>query len=109
MRRSLGIAVLLVAWAAPSVSRAAEDKSATPALAGESSRIKPAAERQLGAQSRPTIKKKEEKKAEQTREVRVSLQIPEALRPLLAKKIDQRIARNLEVTHQLRLEAHGLL
>ena len=48
MRRSLGIAVLLAAWAAPCVTRAAEDRSATPALAGESSRIKPAAERQLG-------------------------------------------------------------
>jgi len=109
MRRAVPLALLLGAWAAPGVGRAAQDPTATPALAGESSRIKPAAERQLGAQARPTIKKKEEKKAQQNREIRVSLQIPEALRPLLAKKIDQRIARNLEVTRKLRVEAHGLL
>ena len=109
MRRVLGAAALLVATVAPSVTRAAEDKSATPALAGESSKIKPAAERQLGEQARPTIKRKEQAKAETSRDIRVSLQIPEALRPLLAKKIDQRIAKNVERTKALRTEAHDLL
>ena len=109
MRRSFGLVVLIGALSASAVGSAAQDPSATPALAGESSRIKPAAERQLGAQSRPTIKKKEEKKAQQSREIRVSLQIPEALRPMLAKKIDQRIQRNLAATAKLRIEAHDLL
>jgi tetratricopeptide (TPR) repeat protein len=101
--------VFLLALGVPTELWAAQDQSATPALAGESSKIKPAAERQLGAQARPTIKHKEQAKAENRREVRVSLQIPEALRPLLAKKIDQRIQRNIEATKALRSEAHGLL
>jgi cellulose synthase operon protein C len=109
MRRALGVATLVGALAAPSVLCAAQDPNATPALAGESSIIKPAAERQLGAQTRPTLKHKEEAKAESRREIRVSLQIPEALRPLLAKKIDERIQRNIEATKALRVEAHGLL
>ncbi|HEY3494245.1 MAG TPA: hypothetical protein VGK73_06150 [Polyangiaceae bacterium] len=86
----------------------AEEKS-TRSLTAGSSTIKAAAERQLGEQRRPTIKKKAEAKAENARAVRVSLQIPEALRPVLARKIDRRIARNLEQTKALRAEAHGLL
>jgi TolA-binding protein len=103
------VLALCAALAVPGVGWAAQDPGATPALAGESSKIKPAAERQLGAQARPTLKRKEEAKTETRREVRVSLQIPEALRPLLAKKIDERIQRNIETTKALRVEAHGLL
>jgi TolA-binding protein len=106
---TLGASFFVVALVTPGVLQAAQDHVATPALAGESSKIKPAAERQLGAQARPTLKKKQEAKAETKREIRVSLQIPEALRPMLAKKIDQRIARNVERTRALRTEAHTLL
>ncbi len=109
MRRALGFSAFVVACSLAGLASAAEDKSITPSLAGESSKIKPAAERQLGAQSRPTIKRKEEKKAQQKREIRVSLQIPAALRPLLARKIDQRIAKNIERSVALRTEAHTLL
>jgi tetratricopeptide (TPR) repeat protein len=88
---------------------AAEEPGSVPALARESSSIKPAAERQLGAQSRPTIKKRTEAKADTKRAIRVSLQIPEALRATLAKRIDRRIARNVAASKKLRREAHGLL
>ena len=47
--------------------------------------------------------------ARSQRGYRVSLQIPEALRALLAKKIDQRILRNTAKEKQLRVEAMGLL
>lgn len=91
------------------VQAAEAEKATTRSLAGGSSGIKAAAERKLGPQKRPTIKKKAEAKAQDSRAVRVSLQIPEALRPLLAAKIDKRIGRNLAQTKKLRVEAHGLL
>src|SRR5688572_18072241 len=90
-------------------AHAAEEPGAVPALARESSSIKPAAERQLGAQARPTIKKRAEAKADTNRAIRVSLQIPEALRATLAKRIDRRIARNVAASKKLRHEAHALL
>jgi len=80
-----------------------------PTMAGESAHIKPAGERLIGAQERPTIKKKAADQADAKRGYRVSLQIPEALRAILAKKIDRRIARNLVAEKKLRIEAMGLL
>jgi tetratricopeptide (TPR) repeat protein len=81
----------------------------TPAAVRESARIKPAPERQLGRVERPTIKKQAEKKAQASRGARVSLQIPERLRALLARKIDRRIERNIADSKALRVEAMGLL
>src|SRR5450432_4840012 len=75
-------------------ARAAESGE-PPTMAGESAHIKPAGERAIGAQERPTIKKKAAEEAGAKRGYRVSLQIPEALRATLARKIDQRISRNL--------------
>src|SRR6478735_10200327 len=92
----------------PSLARAAEG-AAVPAAASESAHIKPAAERSLGGAERPTIKKKAEQKAQTTRGVRVSLQIPERLRQALAKKIDKRIERNIAESKELRGEAMKLL
>src|SRR6186713_385070 len=80
-----------------------------PTMAGESAHIKPAGERAIGTQERPTIKKKAAEQASQQRGYRVSLQIPEALRKTLAKKIDRRIQRNLSQEKKLRVEAMGLL
>jgi len=78
-------------------------------MAGESAHIKPAGERAIGTQERPTIKKKAAEQAREQRGYRVSLQIPEALRKTLAKKIDRRIQRNLIQEKKLRGEAMGLL
>ncbi|MEI9935866.1 MAG: tetratricopeptide repeat protein [Pseudomonadota bacterium] len=80
-----------------------------PTMAGESAHIKPAGERAIGTQERPTIKKKAAEQASQQRGYRVSLQIPLALRQTLAKKIDRRIQRNLIQEKKLRFEAMGLL
>ena len=80
-----------------------------PSMAGESAHIKPAGERALGTQERPTIKKKAAEQAREQRGYRVSLQIPEALRKTLAQKIDRRIQRNLIQEKKLRVEAMGLL
>ena len=80
-----------------------------PTMAGESAHIKPAGERAIGTRERPTIKKKAAEQADAKRGYRVSLQIPEALRATLARKIDQRIARNLVAEKKLRVEAMGLL
>ncbi|HKO50150.1 MAG TPA: tetratricopeptide repeat protein [Polyangiaceae bacterium] len=78
-------------------------------MAGESAHIEPAGERAIGTQERPTIKKKAAEQAREQRGYRVSLQIPEALRKILAKKIDRRIQRNLLQEKKLRVEAMGLL
>jgi cellulose synthase operon protein C len=80
-----------------------------PTMAGESAHIKPAGERAIGTQERPTIKKKAAEQAREQRGYRVSLQIPLALRQILAKKIDRRIQRNLIKEKKLRGEAMGLL
>src|SRR3954468_9994583 len=82
---------------------------AAPTMAGESAHIKPAGERAIGTKERPTIKKKAADQAKNQRGYRVSLQIPEALRAILAKKIDRRIQRNLVQEKKLRGEAMGLL
>jgi len=100
---------VFVAVLAPATLFAAEQKTDTPSMAGEGSRIKPAAERQLGTKTRPTIKKKAQAKADESRDIRVSLQIPAALRAALARKIDKRIGRNVEQMRALRGEAHELL
>jgi TolA-binding protein len=76
---------------------------------GESSAIKPRAERQIGKRERPTIKKRAETQKKAARERQVSLQIPERLRARLADKIDRRISRNLAEGKRLRREAHALL
>ncbi|MEO8905284.1 MAG: tetratricopeptide repeat protein [Polyangiaceae bacterium] len=85
------------------------ENPAAPTMASESAHIKPAGERVIGAKDRPTIKKKAADQASAQRGYRVSLQIPEALRATLARKIDQRIARNLVQEKKLRVEAMGLL
>ena len=109
MRSPVFAPVLFFALVAPARLLAAEAKPETPAMAREGSRIKPAAERQLGPKNRPTIKKKAELRADDRRNVRVSLQIPSALRSLLARKIDKRIGRNVAQMRALRSEAHALL
>lgn len=78
-------------------------------MASESAHIKPAGERAIGTQERPTIKKKAAEQARQQRGYRISLQIPEALQKTLAQKIDRRIARNLIQEKKLRVEAMALL
>lgn len=107
MRTRLFVGFALVALSA-SLPLAAQEK-APRSLASGSSKIQAAAERKLGERQRPTIKKKAQAKAASDRAVRVSLQIPEALRPRLARQIDRRIARNLDQARTLRREAHGLL
>ena len=97
---------LLLAFAAPSGFAATSE---APTMAGESAHIKPAGERAIGTSERPTIKKKAAEQARSERGYRVSLQIPEALRAALARKIDARIARNLVQEKKLRVEAMGLL
>ncbi|MEP7048855.1 MAG: tetratricopeptide repeat protein [Pseudomonadota bacterium] len=107
--RALFASVVGVGFAVLSPAAFAADSSAAPTMAGESAHIKPAGERAIGAQARPTIKKKAADHANAQRGYRVSLQIPEALRATLARKIDQRIARNLVQEKKLRVEAMGLL
>lgn len=102
------IAALLLLSNAPTVAHALESGE-PPTMAGESAHIKPAGERAIGAQERPTIKKKAAEQARQQRGYRVSLQIPEALRKTLAQKIDRRIQRNLIQEKKLRVEAMALL
>jgi len=85
------------------------DAGEPPTMAGESAHIKPAGERAIGTQARPTIKKRAAEQAREQRGYRVSLQIPLALRETLAKKIDRRIQRNLIQEKKLRAEAMGLL
>lgn len=96
----------LLAMAAPPPAFADQP---TPALAGEKSSIKPVAERKLGPRKRPTVERRAEKDARRERATRVSLQIPERLRATLARKIDQRISRNIVQAKKLRGEAIGLL
>jgi tetratricopeptide (TPR) repeat protein len=109
VRSRVLVPVVFLALLAPGQVFAAEPKLETPSMAGEGSRIKPAAERQLGPKSRPTIKKKAQAQADSKRNIRVSLQIPAALRASLARKIDKRIGRNVEQMRKLRVEAHALL
>ena len=107
-RRACGVAAfaLLLGFAGRA---AAADSGEPPSMAGESAHIKPAGERAIGTQERPTIKKKAAEAAQGKRSYRVSLQIPDALRAALAKKIDRRIQRNLIQEKKLRVEAMGLL
>src|SRR5450432_2576031 len=105
-RGALCCAASALAFAFLAAPALAED---APTMAGESAHIKPAGERVIGAKERPTIKKKAAEEAGAKRGYRVSLQIPEALRATLAKKIDQRISRNLVQEKKLRGEAMALL
>jgi cellulose synthase operon protein C len=98
---------LWLAFAAGTASAA--ESGEPPTMAGESAHIKPAGERAIGTKERPTIKKKAADQAKDQRGYRVSLQIPEALRRALARKIDRRIQRNLIQEKKLRGEAMGLL
>jgi TolA-binding protein len=107
-RFGVAVSCLLVGGLAfPLESFAAEE--AAPRAAGESSKIKARAERQIGKQERPTIKKRAETRKKDARARRVSLQIPERLRAALAEKIERRISRNIEEGKRLRREAHELL
>ncbi|HEX7453580.1 MAG TPA: hypothetical protein VF294_14905, partial [Polyangiaceae bacterium] len=76
-QRALGVAagVIALSFALPSF---AVETAAAPSMAGESAHIKPAGERAIGIQERPTIKKKAAEQARDQRGYRVSLQIPEA-------------------------------
>src|SRR5450432_4669473 len=107
-QRALGVAagVIALSFALPAF---AAETAAAPSMAGESAHIKPAGERAIGTQERPTIKKKAAEQARDQRGYRVSLQIPEALRGILARKIDLRIQRNIVQEKKLRIEAMGLL
>ena len=99
----------LLALGAARVARAADDTPQAPSMAGEKSSIKPVGERAIGKRERPTIKHREDKSARDKRATRVSLQIPERLRAVLAKKIDARISRDIAEEKQLRDKAHALL
>ncbi|MFZ5890160.1 MAG: tetratricopeptide repeat protein [Myxococcota bacterium] len=99
----------LLASAAYGMAANARAAEAAPSMAAETSKIRPAGERQIGARERPTIKKKAEDQAKNRRALRVSLQIPERLRAALARRIDDRIARNITASKQLRSEAMALL
>ena len=92
----------------PRAARAVPE-TAAPGASAASSRIKPAAERQLGERKRPTIEREAEREARSDRATRVSLQIPERLRAALHRKIDARIGRNIADSKRLRAEALGLL
>ena len=107
--RALFASGAVLAFSLSAHSAFAADTSGTPTMAGESAHIKPAGERAIGTKERPTIKKKAAEQASAERGYRVSLQIPEALRATLARKIDQRIARNLVQEKKLRVEAMALL
>src|SRR5450432_2508613 len=105
-RGALCCAASALAFAFLAAPALAED---APTMAGESAHIKPAGERVHGVKERSTIKKKAAEQARDQRGYRVSLQIPEALRGILARKIDLRIQRNIVQEKKLRIEAMGLL
>ena len=92
-----------------SLSGAANAQDEGPALKGESSSIKPVAERKLGKKKRPTVAKKKAEKEKKERSKQVSWQIPAKLRAALERKIDQRITRNIREAKKLRKEALVLL
>ena len=104
---SLVVAAILGLGPAASAEQAASDTSS--AAAGEQSKIKPRAERQLGKAERPTVKQQTAAKASRKRSTRVNLQIPVALRQALERKIDRRISRNIAASRTLRREAMALL
>ncbi len=110
MRRGVSRGALLaglIALGVPAIGHAQD--TTTPAMAGEKSSIKPVGERQIGTQGRPTVKKKADDKARGQRKQNISLQIPERLRAVLQRKIDQRITRDIVQTKELRRQAHTLL
>lgn len=110
LRRPLSAVACLLQLGHASLARGASERQAlAPAAQSVSARVAPAGERVLGSRDRPTIKKQAAAQAREQRGYRVSLQIPEALREALAKKIDRRIQRNVVRERKLRAEAMGLL
>jgi tetratricopeptide (TPR) repeat protein len=99
----------LGALAATSRALAVDAAAASASATGASAKVKPRSERQLGAVARPTVKKKSEAAAKAKREGRVSMQIPERLRAVLERQIEQRIERDVAAMKDLRREAMGLL
>ncbi|MCC6215207.1 MAG: tetratricopeptide repeat protein [Polyangiaceae bacterium] len=108
MRQRL-VVVGLVALLGPANAFGADEPPTSPAAAGESSEIKPAGERQLGARGRPTVKKRQDAAERKKRQGRLSLRIPERLRRTLEAKIERRIVRNVAEATRLRREAIRLL
>ncbi len=73
------------------------------------SKVKPRGERQLAPVERPTLKKKTEDAALAKRTGRINMQIPERLRAILERRIEDRIDRDTAEEKALRREAMGLL
>src|SRR5215471_1504228 len=99
MRRGHGAGLLALLWGlgalAHSQPGAAADAAAASASAtGETAKVKPRGERQLGAVARPTVQKKSDAAAKAKRAGRVSMQIPTRLRAALERQIEQRIERD---------------
>jgi tetratricopeptide (TPR) repeat protein len=105
---AIAVGFVLVAMS-PEARAVNAPSETTPAAAGATSKLAPRQERQLGVVARPTVKKKGEEAAKEKRKGRVSMQIPEKLRALLERKIDERIERDVALTARLRHEATGLL
>jgi TolA-binding protein len=104
------ITLAMGARAAPSTSALGLDGATASASAtGASAKVKPRGERQLAAVARPVVKKKGEETAKAKREGRVSMQIPERMRAMLERQIDDRIERDSAALKGLRREAMGLL
>jgi TolA-binding protein len=100
--------VLVAALSTPARAAGTIDTGSAPA-AGATSKVKPRGERSLGAVARPTVKKKSDEAKKEKRAGRVSLQIPERLRALLERQIDDRIERDTAAAADLRREAMALL
>src|ERR1700753_4271177 len=96
------------ARAAPSSSISGADAaSASASATGASAKVKPRGERQVRAVARPIVKKKGEAAAKAKREGRVSMQIPERMRAMLERQIDDRIERDAAALKRLRPGATG--
>jgi tetratricopeptide (TPR) repeat protein len=111
LRTAMGIGALVAAVGALRDARAVNATAdvSTATAQSATSKLAPRSERQLGVVARPTVKKKSEEAAKEKRKGRVSMQIPERLRALLERKIDERIDRDVALTGKLRREATGLL
>lgn len=103
------LSTLLLAVPGAVATAAAAPDGPVPSMAGESSKIRPAGERQLGKRQRPTVKKKARERSERRGVQRVNLRIPERLRAHLANKIERRVSRDVALTKTLRREALELL
>ncbi|MBX3184135.1 MAG: tetratricopeptide repeat protein [Polyangiaceae bacterium] len=90
-------------------SPATAQDSVAPRSQGESSTIKPVAERKLSAPKRRTPTERAATKKKQERAERVGYVIPQALRATLQRQIDAKITANIQEAKALRNEAIGLL